>query len=329
MNFLVFNDPRTIPWYTNLFDLLMLTLFVLGVITSVRAARRGRRDYLFVISAAVVYGLMLELGGMGYRDMYAQGRFAVMLDWGFLHLTNHTLMPAYVPIFYPVFFFLGYRLVEGVGIVSPVRRAIAGGLVMGALLDPPYIIQGNLDQSRWWTWTPWELYHFWLGWPLIDLWWQTAWGAAMYYVLFRLRPRIDSGFGGRTWLRLVVAPVLAAVTVLVVGPFLHVPLVVLTDMGVPQGLPDAVLVVVFALVALTSRRAPAPRADPIVIGAVGLYVLVFGAMQVGNVVHEGGIEFHVVVQSAALVGLVLLALAPLLGRRPQVPEGAHLPAATR
>ena len=318
MSFLIFNAPGDLPWYTNVFDLALTTTFAVGVVSSARAYRRRRPDYAFVMLAAFWYGLILELSGMAWKDSYQQGRFAVMLNWGVFPLWAHaTYMPSYVLLFYPTFFFLGYRLLEGLAVTSLWKRAVTGGAIIGLLLDPAYIIQGNLDQSRWWTWKPWILYQFWLGWPLADLWWQTTWGALFCYVVYRLRPRIDERFAGRRLVFFLGAPLAIGVGMNIFGPLLHVPFMIVTYAGWRQWPLVVVMVAAAAWIALSAERRPVRRLDPVLLIGLAVYIAALAAMQVGNVIDEDGLRFHTAVQSAALIGLTAVALAPLLaGRAP-------------
>ena len=72
MNLIVVNDPSLLRWQTNLFDLTMLTMFVMALTYSVVAFRRGRRIYGVVLTAATIYGLVLELAGMATRYIFVQ-----------------------------------------------------------------------------------------------------------------------------------------------------------------------------------------------------------------------------------------------------------------
>ena len=64
MNLIVLNSPADLPWQTNLCDLMLLTMFLAAVAYSVVQFRRGRRIYSAVLTAATIYGLILELAGM-------------------------------------------------------------------------------------------------------------------------------------------------------------------------------------------------------------------------------------------------------------------------
>ena len=62
------------------------------------------------------------------------------------------------------------------------------------------------------------MFQYWMGWPLVDMFWQSTWGATFLYLMLRARPHID-GTSGPRWssgAALGVRAPLAAVTVLLV-----------------------------------------------------------------------------------------------------------------
>ena len=319
---LVIHSPLDILWYQNLLDVVYLTIAVIAAVYSWRRYRYGRPEYAVLMVAAFVYGLLLELWGMVVHHSYTQGTFAVMLDWRWVPgFSDATLMPLYVPFFYPVMLFLGYKLVEALGIESLWQRAIVGGLIM-SFLDAPYIIEGNLRHVVWWTWHQWDLYQLWLGWPLVDMWWQMTWDALIFYLLLRLLPRLTrrASVGGAQAHAsvLIVAPVGIAVVVNLIGPFLHLPIVIATYVGGRQWPVVVVLYVVYLAVAVRALRSARPlRVETVTAVCAGIYVVAFVAMVIGNDVHEGRVPFYAVVQVIGLVmiGVTLVFPAVVASRR--------------
>jgi hypothetical protein len=297
MNLIVFNNPADLPWQTDLCDLMLLTMFVAAVVYSIVQFRRGRRIYSAVLIAATIYGLVLELAGMATLNMYQQGKFAVMINWPAFPLWHGTtMMPGYVLIFYPVFLFTGFKVVESLRIGKRWQAAITGGLFMIAL-DAPYIIEGNLRHVVWWTWDPnFTFFQYWVGWPLLDLCWQGIWDAVFIYIMLWALPRIDAAAtnGAARWTNakaLAAFPPLAALAVLVVGPILMSPVVIVTALGGPQWPVVVLLVAAYAVVAVAALRSARPTAslEPVTVGIVLVYAASLGAMVIANVVHEGGI----------------------------------------
>ncbi|WP_046320345.1 hypothetical protein [Mycobacterium sp. UM_Kg1] len=319
MNLIVFNNPAELPWQTNLWDLTMLAMFVAAVGYSIAQLRRGRRIYLAVLLAATVYGLVLELAGMATLDMYQQGDFLMMINWPALPLwRGTTMMPAYVLIFYPVFLFTGFKIVEALGIEKRWHAAAAGGLFMIAL-DAPYVIEGTLDRTVWWTWDPgFELFQYWAGWPLIDLCWQGIWDALFLYLMMWAGPRIDGAGAAARWspaTALGAFPALAAVAVLVAGPVLLAPVTVVTLLGGPQWPLAALLVAGYGAVTLRALRCATPRPEAFTLGLVLAYVVSIGAMVLANVAYEGGLTGYSAVQSVGLITVIGFAALPWLVRR--------------
>ncbi|WP_068271583.1 hypothetical protein [Aldersonia kunmingensis] len=207
MSPVIINDPFDLPWQTNVYDTLILALFVAAVINAVRQYRRGTRMYAFVLASALVYGIVLELAGMATLNMYLQGDFAIMLNFPAIPLfAGTTAMPLYVTLFYPVIFTVGFKVVEALGIEKNWQAAITGGLFM-IFLDAPYIIEGNLRHVVWWTWdTDFIMFQFWEGWPLADMAWQAIWGSAFYFLMLHARPRLDGDIDPWTTSRDFVMP---------------------------------------------------------------------------------------------------------------------------
>lgn len=323
MNLIVLNNPGDLPWQTNLCDLMLLTMFLAAVGYSIVQFQRGRRIYSAVLIAAIIYGLVLELVGMATLNMYHQGNFMVMINWPAFPLWHGTtMMPAYVVIFYPVFLFTGFKVIEALGIEKRWQAAITGGLFMIAL-DAPYIIEGNLRHVVWWTWDPnFKFFQYWVGWPLLDLCWQGIWDAVFIYIMLWAQPRIDGaakgGFAGR-WSNakaLGVFPPMAAAAVLVVGPIVMAPVTIVTALGGPQWPVVVVLVAGYTAVAVTALRFARPRAqENITAGIIFVYVASLGAMVIANVVYEAGITQYIVVQTVGLTVVSAFALFPLLAAR--------------
>ncbi|MEB4207743.1 hypothetical protein [Mycobacterium sp. 94-17] len=319
MSLIVLNNPAEIPWQTNVFDLLMLTMFVAAVVHTVVQFRRGRRIYAAVLIAAFVYGLILELAGMATLNMYVQGDFLVMLNWTAIPLwKGTTMMPFYVTIFYPVFLFTGFKVVEALGIKKRWQAAATGGLFMIAL-DAPYIIEGNLRHVVWWTWDPnFTYFQYWVGWPLVDMCWQGLWDALFIYVALWALPRIDgTATAPARWSTakaLGAFPPLAALAVLVGGPILMSPLTVVSALKGPQWPLAALLVATYCAIAVTALRSARvnDRVEPVTALVVGLYVVSFGTFVIGNVVHEGGITSYLLVQTLGLVVTSGFALSPIV-----------------
>jgi uncharacterized membrane protein SirB2 len=321
MDLIVFNDPAELPWQTNLCDLMLLVMFVAALAYSVVEFRRGRRIYVSVLIAALIYGLVLELAGMATLNLYQQGDFAVMINWPAFPLWHGTtMMPTYVLIFYPVFLFTGFKVVERLGIQQRWQAAITGGLFMIAM-DAPYIIEGNLRRVVWWTWDPnFEFFQYWVGWPLLDLCWQGIWDALFIYIMLWALPRIDGAGGGTPrWSKarsLGVFPPLAAITVLVTGPILMSPVTVITAFGGPQWPVVILLVAGYISVAIAAlRTARPPSLERFTMGFVLVYVACFAAMVIANVVYEGALTQYVVVQTVGLIVMAALAIYPLLTSR--------------
>lgn len=318
MNLIVFNNPAALPWQTNLCDVMLLAMFLAAVAYAVVQFRRGRRVYAAVLIAAFIYGLVLELAGMATLNMYQQGEFAVMINWPAFPLWHGTtMMPSYVLIFYPVFLFTGFKVVERLGIEKRWQAAITGGLFMIAM-DAPYIIEGNLRHVVWWTWDPnFKFFQYWVGWPLLDLCWQGIWDAVFIYVMLWALPRIDAsieGIGPR-WSNAKAFgsfPPLAALTVLIAGPILMSPATIVTALGGPQW-PLVVLLVagyiaVAAIALRTTRPLPVER---FTVGLVFVYVACLAAMVIANVVYESALTQYIVVQTVGLVMMSALAVYPL------------------
>ncbi len=330
MNLIVINNPAGLPWQTTLFDLMLLTMFAAAVAYSVVQLRRGRRIYSAVLIAAAIYGLVLELAGMATLNMYHQGDFMVMINWPVLPLwRGTTMMPAYVVIFYPVFLFTGFKVVEAFRIEKRWQAAITGGLFMIAL-DAPYIIEGNVRHVAWWTWDPnFKFFQYWVGWPLVDLCWQGIWDAVFIYLMLWALPRMDAAANGGAarWSdakALGAFPPLAAVAVLVLGPVLMSPVMIVTALGGPQWPLVVLLVAGYTAAAATALRSAGPSApERITVGIVVVYVASLGAMVVANVAHEGGITAYIVVQATGLIVVSGLALLPHItgrGRGTTVPS---------
>jgi hypothetical protein len=322
LSLIVINNPAHLPWQTNLFDVLMLTMFLAAVVYSVVRFRRGHRIYGVVLTAAIIYGLVLELAGMATLNMYVQGNFLVMINWTAIPLwKGTTMMPFYVVIFYPVILITGFKVVEALGIRKRWQAAVTGGLFMIAL-DAPYIIEGNLRHVVWWTWDPnFTLFQYWVGWPLADLCWQGLWDALFLYIMLWAVPRIDpTASSAARWSSAksfgVFAP-LAALAVLVGGPILLTPLTIVTALGAPQWPLVVMLVAAYVAVAATALRAarPATRVEPFTGAIVFLYIASFAAMVIGNVVHERGITQYIVVQTAGLILMTGLTLFPSITHR--------------
>ncbi|OBB63614.1 hypothetical protein A5781_22390 [Mycobacterium sp. 852002-30065_SCH5024008] len=323
MNLIVINNPADLPWQTNLCDLMLLTMFSAAVAYSFVQLRRGRRIYSAVLIAATIYGLVLELAGMATLNMYQQGDFMLMINWPVLPLwRGTTMMPAYVVIFYPVFLFTGFKVVEALGIEKRWQAAVTGGLFMIAL-DAPYIIEGNLRHVVWWTWDPnFKFFQYWVGWPLLDLCWQGIWDAVFIYIMLRALPRIDVAVsnGAARWSNanaLGAFPALAALAVLMLGPILISPVVIVTALGGPQWPIVMLLVAAYTAVAVTALHSARPHTPPegITAGIIFVYVANLGAMVVANVAHEGGITPYIVVQTAGLIIVSGVALFPHIAAR--------------
>jgi hypothetical protein len=166
VHLLVLNNPADLPWQTNLYDLVLLTMFTSAVVYCIVQFRRGQRIYSVVLVAAIIYGLALELAGMATLIMYHQGDFAVMINWPAFPLwQGTTMMPSYVLILYPAFLFTGFKIIEGLGIEKRWQAAIVGALFLIAL-DAPYMTEGPLRHVQWWTWDPnFEYFQYFAGWP--------------------------------------------------------------------------------------------------------------------------------------------------------------------
>jgi len=310
MNLIVFNNPAALPWQTNLCDVMLLAMFLAALAYAIVQFRRGKRVYIAVLIAAFIYGLVLELAGMATLNMYRQGDFAVMINWPAFPLwRGTTMMPSYVLIFYPVFLFTGFKVVERLGIEKRWQAAITGGLFMIAM-DAPYIIEGNLRHVVWWTWDPnFKFFQYWVGWPLVDLCWQGVWDAVFIYIMLWALPRIDRWPNAKA---VGVFPPLAALTVLIVGPILLLPIMIPTALGGRQWPLVVLLVAGYVAVTIaalrTARRLPFER---FTVGLVIIYVACFAVMVIANVVYEGALTQYVLVQSVGLVVMSALALYPL------------------
>lgn len=313
----IVNNPADLPWQTNLFDALMFGLFVAAVVNAIVKHRQGMRIYSFVVASGLVYGIILELAGMATLNMYLQGDFAVMINFPAIPLfAGTTAMPLYVTLFYPVIFTLGYKVVEGIGVTERWRAAASGGLFM-IMLDAPYIIEGNLRHIVWWTWdSDFIMFQYWLGWPLVDMFWQSTWGATFYYLVLTARPYLDGRRVPRwsTPRALLARAPLAAVSVLVIGTVLMLPLIAVTFMTGVQW--PVLVLLVAALAAITASglrgaRPPTRRIDRVTLGMATAYVVAFAAMVVGNIVHENGVPFYVVVQALGLIGVVAFVTFPM------------------
>jgi hypothetical protein len=322
MNLIVLNNPASLPWQTNLYDLVLLTMFLSAVVYCVVQFRRGRRIYSVVLVAAIIYGLVLELAGMAALNMYHQGDFAVMMNWPAFPLwQGTTMMPSYVLILYPAFLFTGFKVVEALGIEKPWHAAIVGGVFLIAL-DAPYMIEGPLRHVQWWTWDPnFKYFQYFVGWPLLDICWQGTWEALFLYIMLWALRRIDAGEnGGARWSNakaLGMFPPLAALTVLAIGPFLLMPVTGVTALGGPQWPVVALLVAVYTAVAVVALRTARPTGsvEPVTAIIVFVYVASFAAMVIENISYEGWLTGYIVAQIIALIAVGALALFPLNARR--------------
>lgn len=318
MNLVVLNNPMDIGWQTNLFDGAMIVIFLSAVAYAIAQWRRGTRIYATVLVAAFLYGIVLELGGMATLNMYTQGEFTVMLNFPALKpFENTTAMPSYVLIFYPVFLFVGFKVIEAMGIGKKWQAAVTGGLFMIAL-DAPYIIEGGLRHIGWWTWhTDFKMFQYWLGWPLVDLCWQATWDAMFFYLMLRALPHID-GITRPRWSSVTCLGVFApasALGVIVSGCFLLTPLMAVTFLGGPQWPVVVALVLAYLAIAAAALRTATPpraRVEPITAWSVSVYVSAFAAMVVANFRHDGG-PVYAAVQTAGLVVVCGLTLFPLVG----------------
>lgn len=333
MNLLMFNDPFELSWQANLYDVLMLSLFLTIVVHATVQWRRGTRMWMFLLIAALVYGQVIELAGMATLNMYLQGNFLVMLNYPALPpFEGTTAMPFYVTIFYPVIFSIGFKVVEGFGIPSRIKAAITGGLFM-VLLDAPYSIEGGLRHVVWWTYDPnFPLFEFWLGWPLLELTWQALWGAAFYYFMLRRRPRVDGQVEKRVGIGrlLVVQAPLAALPAIGVGLVAMAPITITSLLGIPQRIVVSLLILGYVAVAVPAlRKANPPRSfvDPWLAGWALWFAVAFGAMVIGNVVYENGVTVYVAVQALGIIGVLALATFPLWAPRRAKTDAAQEPIA--
>jgi hypothetical protein len=323
VNLIVLNNPADLPWQTNLYDLVLLAMFVSAVAYCTVQFRRGRRIYSAVLVAAIIYGLVLELAGMATLNMYHQGDFAVMINWPAFPLwQGTTMMPSYVLILYPVFLFTGFKVVEALGIEKRWQAAIVGGLFMVAL-DAPYMTEGPLAHVGWWTWDPdFKYFQYFAGWPLLDVCWQATWEALFLYIMLWALPRIDvaAESAAPPWSNakaLAAFPPLGALTVLVIGPFLLLPVTGVTTLGGPQWPVVVLLVAAYTAVAVVALRTARPRGsiEPVTATAIFVYVASFAAMVIDNIVYEGRLTQYIVVQIIALITVSGLALFPLNATR--------------
>jgi hypothetical protein len=224
-----------------------------------------------------------------------------------------TMMPSYVLIFYPVFLFTGFKVVERLGIEKRWQAAITGGLFMIAM-DAPYIIEGNLRHVVWWTWDPnFKFFQYWVGWPLVDLCWQGIWDAVFIYLMLWALPRVDGWSKAKA---LGGFPLVAALTVLIVGPVLLSPIMIATALGGPQWPLVVLLVAGYIAVAVAALRTTRPLPfERFTVGLVVMYVACLAAMVIANVVHKGALTQYALVQTAGLVVMSALALYPLRASR--------------
>jgi hypothetical protein len=322
MNLIVLNNPADLPWQTNLYDLVLLTMFLSAMVYCVVQFRRGRRIYSVVLVAAIIYGLVLELAGMATLNMYHQGEFAVMVNWPAFPLwQGTTMMPSYVLILYPVFLFTGFKVVEALGIEKRWQAAIVGGLFL-IMLDAPYMTEGPLRHVQWWTWDPnFKYFQYFAGWPLLDVCWQGTWEALFLYIMLWALRRVDAGENSAArWSNakaLGMFPPLAALAVLAIGPFLLVPVTGVTALGGPQWPVVALLIAAYIAVAVIALRTarPAGAVEPVTAIVVFVYVASFAAMVIENIVHEGRLTGYIAAQIIALTAVSALTLFPLNARR--------------
>ncbi|OBH49274.1 hypothetical protein [Mycobacterium sp. E2479] len=322
MSPIIINNPLDLPWQTNVFDALMLSIFVSAVVNAVVQFRRGVRMYAFVLVSAFVYGVVLELAGMATLNMYVQGKFVVMLNFPVVPLfAGTTAMPLYVTLFYPVIFSIGFKIVEALGITSRLKAAATGGLFMIAL-DAPYIIEGNLRHIVWWTWrSDFVMFQYWLGWPLVDMAWESLWGAAFYYLMLGARPHVDGlpEHGWSTGRAFAFHAPARALGVLAIGVLLLAPLCIWTFVVGPQWPFMALLVVALLIVAVSALRVAQPssrRLDRVLLCWLAAYVASFAAMIVANLVQEGHLTLYIAVQTLGLLGMTVFATFPLWTPRP-------------
>lgn len=329
MSFLQVNNPLRIPWSHHLLDVTLLVCFVVGVVWSVRAYRRDRPEYATLMMTGLIYGQVIELGGMIWHHSYTQGKFVVMLDYTVFPIFAHsTAMPVYVIILYPTLLFLAYKVVEAVGVTRRWQRAVVGGFVM-ALLDAPYAIQGGLSSVGWWTWRPWDLYQFWMTWPLVDLWWRLTWDALLLWAVYRLTPRIRSWYAepgpaspAVHWKALLAVPAGIAVGANIVGPFLHLPVVIVTYLGGQQAPVVTALVLAMLAVVVFADKFPQRDVDLVALVGLGVYVLGMAILAVSTIVHEGRFTDYVLVEVVVFFALaVAAAYPPIMARRRERQNG--------
>jgi hypothetical protein len=331
VNLIVLNNPASLPWQTNLYDLVLLTMFLSAVVYCIAQFRRGRRIYSAVLVAAIIYGLVLELAGMATLNMYHQGDFAVMINWPAFPLwQGTTMMPSYVLILYPAFLFTGFKVIEALRIEKRWHAAIVGGLFLIAL-DAPYMIEGPLRHVQWWSWDPnFKYFQYFVGWPLLDVCWQGTWEALFLYVMLWALRRIDGADNSAArWSNakaLGAFPPLAALTVLAIGPFLLLPVTGVTALGGPQWPVVALLITAYiavAVIALRSAR-PAGSVEPVTAIIMFVYVASFAAMVIENIVHEGRLTGYVMAQIVALIAVSGLAVFPINARRRRAQQPASV-----
>lgn len=259
---LVFNSPLRLGWKNNAAEALNLGLFAVFAWYSIVQFRRNNRVYAFVMVTALIYGVSLELMGMATVNLYTQGPFTVMLNFPVIPLfEGTTAMPLYVSIYYPVIFMTGFKVLEGLGIATRWRAAVAGGLFL-ICQEAPFVIQGGLTDVRWFTWRHDPMLQFFMGWPLVDMYWQITWGTVFFYLVLRARANIDGAATAQRWSTGralgLWAPVVAA-AVIVVGCILFAP-IILAKVTIGRHWPVlAVLVAGYLVVTVTALRAAQPR----------------------------------------------------------------------
>jgi len=317
MGLLRVNHFSDISGYAHALDLFFVVAFLYILNYSIREFRRGNRFYLVATVTAIIYGFVLEVSGMLWHASYTQGEFWLMWDFRqFEAFKDSTDMPFYVPLFYPVWLITALKLIEPLGIRNPAPRAIAIG-VAGLLMYTPYILMA--PHVGWWEWHEWRMYQLWMGWPLLDGLWELTWHALLFWMLFRVFPKLDGYYqrnDNRANLKaLLLWPFAVALAVNIIGPILMMPASVPTVVLEAQGFRHYPIVVLYALVAGTILLFSQKDIQPCYFTAKDLflpllYLITFTAMTVYRLEAEGGFRDYLLVQAMGLYACAMLLYYP-------------------
>lgn len=314
---ITYHDIAGVPWRLDALDLIFLVSTVYALRYSVREWRTGRKTYLVLWLSAFAYGVLLEFTtGMLISRSYIQGRFVFNLHTSAIP-GYKTDMPLYILVLYPTFIFLGFKLVESLGIQRIATRAAAAGVCM-VLIDAPYVLYGNLAEVRWWTWLPWrfhgqQMFEYWHGWPLSDAFWEMTWPPLLMWFIWtwerREQGRIAANAPSTPLRTLVGVPVATAIGVNLGGFVATIPLSIAMAFGWRHYTVVLPVLVVQAAILLYSTKS-LPGMDRAGWTLVGVHVLGYGVVTASLLHHGTTLASPLTLVLLSFAGMLLLAAYP-------------------